>query len=217
MGGRAELNSALFYTDYKDLQISVFDGTLGFNVGNAAKARIYGLETDARVALTRHLTARFLFAWTDFKFKDYKTAQCYPGQIEDVTDAAHGLCDLTGRTNQLVAKYSGTGALDYRTALTPNLELIASTDIFFTGRKYFASQTLDPRVVQKAYAKVNARIALAGPGRWELAVLGKNLTNRKPLTFGDVSPLAYSVFGAYNNFELFGEGRTVVLQGRIEF
>ena len=103
-----------------------------------------------------------------------------------------------------------------RTALTPNLELIASTDIFFTD-KYFASQTLDPRVVQKAYAKVNARIALAGPGRWELAVLGKNLTNRKPLTFGDVSPLAYSVFGAYNNFELFGEGRTVVLQGRIEF
>jgi iron complex outermembrane receptor protein len=215
-GGRAELNSALFYTDYNDLQISVFDGTLGFNVGNAAKARIYGLETDARVALTRQLTARGSFAWTDFKFKDYKTAQCYPGQTENVTDAANGLCDLTGRTNQLVAKYSGTGALDYRTALTPNLELIASTDIFFTD-KYFASQTLDPRVVQKAYAKVNARIALAGSSRWEVAVLGKNLTNRKPLTFGDVSPLAYSVFGAYNNFELFGEGRTFVLQGRIEF
>jgi outer membrane receptor protein involved in Fe transport len=216
LGGRAELNSALYYTDYKDLQISVFDGVLGFNVGNAAEARVYGLEADARLAVTRHLSARSSFAWTDFKFKDYKTGQCFPGQTADVTDPAHGLCDFTGKTNQLVAKYSGTAAIDYRTPLTRSLELMASTDLFYTS-KYYAAPTLDPRLVQNGFAKVNARIGVGAPGRWEVAVLGKNLTNRKPLNFADVTPLAYSVFGAYNNFELFGEGRTFVLQGRLEF
>ena len=216
LDGRGELNTALYYTDYKDLQISVFDGVLGFNVGNAAQARVYGLEADARFAVTRHLTARTSFAWTDFKFKDYKTGQCFPGQTDHVTDAAHGLCDFTGKTNQLVAKYSGTAALDYRAPLTHNLELMASTDLFYTS-KYNAAPTLDPRLVQSGFTKVNARIGVGEPGRWELAVLGKNLTNRKPLSFADVTPLAYSVFGAYNNFELFGEGRTLVLQGRIEF
>jgi iron complex outermembrane recepter protein len=215
-GGRAELNTAAYYTTYKDLQVSVFDGILGFNVGNAAKARVYGIEADGRVALTPELTARSSFAWTDFKYKDYKTGQCFPGQTQDVTDAAHGLCDFTGRTSQLVAKYSGTAALDYRTALTSTLDLMASADLFYTS-KYNASPTLDPRLVQDGYAKINARIGIGSQGRWEVAVLGKNLTDRKPLTFADVTPLAYSVFGAYNNFELFGEGRTFVLQGRVEF
>jgi iron complex outermembrane recepter protein len=214
--GRAELNTAAYYTDYKDLQVSVFDGILGFNVGNAAKARIYGLEADGRVALTRELTARSSFAWTDFKFTDYKTGQCFPGQTHDVTDAAHGLCDLTGKTGQLVAKYSGTAGLEYRTPLTAGLDLMASTNLFYTS-SYYAAPTLDPRLRQNGYAKVDARIGIGSQGRWEVAVLGKNLTNRKPLTFADVTPLAYSVFGAYNNFELFGEGRTFVLQGRIDF
>ena len=46
MDGAAELNFAIFYTEYEDLQVSIFDGTLGFNVGNAGEAETYGLEVE---------------------------------------------------------------------------------------------------------------------------------------------------------------------------
>jgi outer membrane receptor protein involved in Fe transport len=216
LDGRAELNTAVFYTNYKDLQIAENDGSIGFNVGNAAKARIYGLEADARFAMTRNLTARASVALTDFEFKDYPNGQCYPGQTDDVTNPVIGLCDFSGKTNQFVADVSGTVALDYRTDLSSSLELKASADMFFTS-SYYASATLDPSLKQDAYAKLNARIGLAGRSGWEIAVLGKNLTDQKPLTFGATTLLAYSVFGALNNFSMFGEGRTFALQGRFEF
>lgn len=217
LDGRAELNTAAYYTSYKDLQISVFDGTLGFNVGNAAKARVYGLEADARFAISRKLTARGSLALTDFQFKDYPDGQCYPGQTTDITDPVLGLCDLSGKTNQLVADVSGTLALDYRTNLTSDLELTMSADMFYTG-DYFAAPTLDPALKQDAYAKINARIGIASEkGGWDLAVLGKNLTDQKPMTYADATPLAYGVFGTINNFVLFGEGRTFAVQARKKF
>jgi len=52
LDGAAELNVAAFYTQYDDLQVSIFDGTLGFNVGNAGAATTMGLELDGRMALT---------------------------------------------------------------------------------------------------------------------------------------------------------------------
>jgi len=52
LGGTAEVNVAVFYTEFDDLQGSIFDGTLGFNVGNAAKATTQGVEIDGRWAIT---------------------------------------------------------------------------------------------------------------------------------------------------------------------
>jgi len=41
----AEINAAVFYTDYKDLQTSAFDGAIGFNVGNGS-AEVKGMEIE---------------------------------------------------------------------------------------------------------------------------------------------------------------------------
>ncbi|EEF25771.1 conserved hypothetical protein, partial [Ricinus communis] len=46
--GAGEVNIAAFRTEYEDLQVSTFDGVLGFNVGNAAKAISQGVEFDSR-------------------------------------------------------------------------------------------------------------------------------------------------------------------------
>ena len=37
LNGRAIFNAALYHTDIKDLQVSVFDGVLGYVVGNAMR------------------------------------------------------------------------------------------------------------------------------------------------------------------------------------
>jgi len=215
--GRAEINGDVYYTSYKDLQVSIFDGLLGFNVGNAASATVKGLELDGRVALTPTLSAHASFAWTDFRFDDFPNGQCYSGQAPNGPAAVQGYCSYAGMTNQFVAKYSGTAGLDHVHDLTENLTLHSAVDLFFTS-SYFADPTLDPSLVQGAYVKLDARVGLGHPdGDWEVAILAKNLTDVRPLTFATATPLAYSVFGAKSGFAYYGEGRTFVLQGKVRF
>jgi len=207
----------LYYTSYKDLQVSIFDGLLGFNVGNAASASVKGLELDGRVALTPTLSAHASFAWTDFRFDDFPNGQCYSGQAPNGPAAAQGYCSYAVMTNQFVATYSGTAGLDHVYDLTENLTLHSAVDLFFTS-SYFADPTLDPSLVQGAYVKLDARVGLGHPdGDWEVAILAKNLTDVRPLTFATAAPLAYSVFGARSSFAYYGEGRTFVLQGKVRF
>ncbi len=216
-GGRAEVNADVYYTDYKDLQVSIFDGILGFNVGNAASATIKGLEADGRVALTPFLQAHASFAWTDFRFDQFPNGQCYSGQTPNGPDAAEGYCSYAGMADQFVAKYSGTAGLDYFYDLNDDLSLRTSVDLFYTS-SYFADPTLDPSLVQGPYVKLDTRIGLGqSDGDWEVALLAKNLTDVRAITYAAATPLAYSVFGAKSSFAYIGQGRTFVLQAKVRF
>lgn len=72
----AEVNVAYFYTEIKNLQVSVFDGGVGFNVSNAAKAVTQGVEIDGRIALSERVMMTGSLAWMDFEFKDYQDGVC---------------------------------------------------------------------------------------------------------------------------------------------
>jgi outer membrane receptor protein involved in Fe transport len=219
-GRSFELNAALFFTEYDDLQISIFDGVLGFNVGNAASAEIQGLEFDMRWAATDFLDITGGLAFLDFEFTDFENGQCYFGAIPDVDldgDGTAELCSYTGNSNQLVSDVQGNLAFDFRFPIGSNLVLGALFDVFYTS-EYDASATFDPALVQDAYTMLNARVSLgAQSGRWEIAALARNLTDEKVLTFGGDTPLAGSTFGAKSNYALFGRGQTLSLQGTLRF
>jgi len=213
LDGRAIFNVALYHTKIKDLQVSVFDGSLGYVVGNA-NARTQGIEVDGRLAITRNLTLRGSGALTDFEFTNYPNGQCFPGQTPD---GIGGQCDYKGKTNQLVADWQATLAVDWAHQLTDWLELRTTADMFATDN-YFLSPTLDPAQVQGSYAKFNLRVALGSPdNRWEIALLGKNLTDKHVVSMGVTTPLSYSTFGAYSQANVVGEGRTFAVQGRFNF
>lgn len=219
-GGAAEVNAALFFTQYEDLQISIFDGVLGFNVGNAAEADISGFEVDGRWAATDNLTIAGGFAVIDFEFSDFRNGQCFFGQTPDVDldgDGTPELCDYTGNTNQAVADFQGFLSFTHYASLGRNLELRTNLDILHMG-EYEASATFDPALVQDAYTTYNLRVGV-GPdnGNWEIALLGKNLSDERVLTFGGDTPLAGSTFGAKSNYAFFSRGRTLTLQGSVRF
>ena len=218
--GTLELNAALFHTDYDNLQISIYDGVLGFNVGNAASAETKGLEVDMRWAATEYLTVSGGFAITDFEFTDFENGQCYFGATPDVDLDGNGvpeLCDYTGRSNQLVSDLQGNVAFDILVPVNDSLELHAVFDLFYTD-EYDASATFDPKLVQDAYTMVNARLALgATSGRWQVALLAKNLTDEKVLSFGGDTPLATTTFFAQSNYAFFNTGQQLSLQARLAF
>jgi outer membrane receptor protein involved in Fe transport len=218
--GIFELNSALFSTEYDDLQISIFDGSLGFNVGNAASAKVQGLELDMRLAATDNLTVSGGLAFTDFEFEDFENGQCYFGAIPDVDLDGNGtpeLCSYTGNSNQLVSDFQGNLSFDYRRPIGSGMEFGMLLDVFYTG-DYDASATFDPALVQDSYSLFNARVAMgAENGNWEVALLFKNITDEKILSFGGDTPLSGSSFGAKSNYAFFGTGRTMSLQAQMRF
>jgi iron complex outermembrane receptor protein len=219
-GGALEINATAFFTDFSDLQISLFDGTLGFNVGNAASAEVMGLEVDGRWAATDYLTIRGGFALTDFEFTDFKNGQCYFGQSPDTDIDGDGTldhCDYTGNSNQMVSDFQGNVAFDFAFPIGARYELSALVDVFYTS-EYDASATFDPGLVQDGYSRINARFGF-GPeeGNWEIAVLAKNVTDEEVLQFGGDTPLAGSTFGSKSNYGFFSQGRTVTLQGVLRF
>ena len=220
IGGAAEINATLFFTDYDDLQISIFDGVLGFNVGNAATAEITGFELDGRIAASDYLTISGGFAYLDFEFTDFRNGQCYFGAIPDVDlngDGTPELCDYTGNSNQMVSDWQGNVTFDFRVPVGRDLELSAVFDAFYKG-DHHTSNTFDPALIQDSYTKLNARLGIgAESGKWEIALLGRNLTDEEVLQFGGDAPLAGSTFGAKTNYAFYAQGRTLSVQGTLRF
>ncbi|WP_018996335.1 TonB-dependent receptor [Hirschia maritima] len=213
-GGNVELNAAAYFTQFEDLQISIFDGALGFNVGNAAESEIFGLELDGRWAVTDHLRLSGAFAYTDFEFTDFKNGQCYFGQTPDF---ANGLCDYTGKSNQLVSEFAGNLTADFDIPLGERYELAGLTALNFAS-DYDASITFDPLGKENGYVEADLRLAFRPVDRkWEFAVLGENLTDNERLTLNGDAPLAGSTFGSKTTYGLYTRGRKVSAQFKVHF
>lgn len=209
----AELNIALFYTNFEDLQVSIFDGTLGFNVGNAAEAVSQGVELDGRWRITNEWSLSGSLGYLDFEFKNFENGQCNQGQTPD---SPGGFCDYSGKTNQYVADWSGSAALSYERPLG-NFVFRSTLDTQFTTA-FEASQNLDSRVRQNGYALWGLRLAIADPDeRWEVALLGRNLTDREVVTYANDTPLAFSQFGTPAWYGFVDRPRSVALQASYRF
>lgn len=212
--GAAEVNVALFQSEFRDLQTSQFDGAFSFNVTNAARATVRGLELDGRWRLSHDLTLSGGAAWLDFEYDRFPTAQCYFGQAQPGTNH----CDASGQPREFTPEWQGNISLNHhlnlgRLGLNSTLDVIYSDD-------YYTSPTLDPRMRQSNYIKINARVALVGAhNRWELALIGKNLTDEAIVTHANGLPVATVLTqntgtGYYAFYE---RPRSVALQGTLRF
>jgi outer membrane receptor protein involved in Fe transport len=194
--------------------VSTFDGTLGFNVGNAGSANVKGLEVEARYRVTDRFTFSGGLALTDFKFGEF-FGQCYFGRPPDAPDGIN--CNYQGGTNEFVASWSGSVSTDWAVPLGKNFRLRWVVDVLFTD-DYYLSPTLNPGAIQDGYVKINSRVAF-GPtgGRWEVGLLGKNLTDEKTLSYSNETPLAGTTFGAPGFWGFVDPPKSFALQGVFRF
>ncbi|MEP5765884.1 MAG: TonB-dependent receptor [Halieaceae bacterium] len=211
LDNRLDLNISLFRSEYDDLQVSQFDGTLGFAVGNAAEATSQGVEVDGRWLLTDGLTWTFAAAYLDFEFDSYKDGTC-----SSITTLLTGqeLCDYSGETNVFSPEWSASTSLEYVTSVTSAIDLRANVDVNWVDDQY-VEVTLNDDLEQGSYTKVNARVALE-TASWTLAVVGKNLTDEDINTFSVDTPLSGSLGApAYSGY--MARPRTVAIQAAYRF
>jgi len=166
-----------FRSEYTDLQISLSTGVgVFFFVDNAAGATTQGLELDTRWAVTDRLTLGLAAAYLDTEYDEFPLGPC---DHFDILNRAPGCPfpgqDFAGNELPYSPKWSGNFNLDHVYAFGNNWTLTSNLTVQFTD-EYFTRVSLDPRGVQDGFVKLDARVAL-GKDKWDLAVIGKNLTD----------------------------------------
>ncbi|NIB44676.1 TonB-dependent receptor [Pseudomaricurvus alkylphenolicus] len=208
-GGAAHLNLALFYSEYDDMQVSVFDGVVGVNVGNAGQSVSQGVELDGRWRVSEGLTLSGSMAYLDFEFKEYEGATC------PASNPASS-CDLKGEENIYTPSLAASVSADYVMPVVDGIDLRSTLDLNYSGEQ-FVEATMDPLVKQGAATKVNLRIALEAE-QWTLALLGKNLTDKDTYNYIAETPLTGLLGLGATSYTGFQDApRTVALQANYRF
>lgn len=217
-GGEAELNVALFRSEFTDMQTSQFDGSLSFNVTNAGEALVQGLEVDGRWAVTDPVLLRGGIAFIDFEYTDFKNAQCYFGQVDNIAPAGDGVCDATGKRREFTPEIQGNLGVDYTVEFS-SMKLVSTLDLIYSS-DYLTTPSLDPKFKQDAYTKINARIALSGnDDMWEVALIGKNLTDEAIVSYANGLPVSSTLTSGTGSayYAFYEKPVTVALQGTLKF
>lgn len=216
--GAAELNIAVFRSEFTDMQTSQFDGSLSFNVTNAGEAVVQGLEIDGRWALTDEILVRGGAAYIDFEYTDFPNSQCYFGQPAAERNPANlAVCDATGKRREFTPEYQGNMGIDYTVNFSNGLTLVSTLDAIYSA-DYLTTPSLDPKFEQPSYTKINARIALSGlDNKWELALIGKNLTDESIVTYANGLPVSTTVSTGTGYYAFYERPRSIAIQGTLRF
>lgn len=172
---RAQLNLAVFETEYKNLQVAAWDPIANAAITrNAADATARGVEAELAARINEALTFRGSAAYLDIKYDDFPGANC----LYD-PNRAPGPCleNIGGTRVPRAPEWSATAAFDLDKPLTDRLNLTGRIAASYRSGIYL-DDTLAPASYQSDFTKIDARIGIAGVDEdWEVAFIGRNLTN----------------------------------------
>jgi len=223
LDGRLVLNGTLFNMNFKDLQESAFDSTTAtFITSNAGSATSRGFEGQVTWLPIDSLELSSSVAYLEAKYDSYKGASCLaldPISVCDPNDTNPADPNSVVNHNDAglpllyASKWTGNVQAHHTLMLGNDLQL-DTTLVAMLRTKYFDSDDYDPYYgIQPTYVKFDARIQLGSTdNRWDVAVVGKNLTN--VLSVGD--SLAYPL-GVDRAMKWLDEGRSVAIEATYRF
>ncbi len=209
----ATINVAAFDTKFDDMQVTTIVGAGQTVLSNAGAATTRGVEFDGAWAVTDWMTVGGSGAYLDAAYDEYSSGPCTADQ-RALAGLAGVPCfqDLTGKTTAYAPEWTANLFTDMSFDVSSSFILRLRLDAGFTD-EYFYDADLDPNTRQSSFWRYGARVSLADAGdRWELSLLGKNLSNEKIAVWGtDVGMVPGSYF-AFTEMP-----RTVALQARYRF
>jgi outer membrane receptor protein involved in Fe transport len=184
------LNLGLYSYSYTGLQVDFLNPiTIQYLTTNAASAQTKGIELEAEFAprSVPGLRLSGTAALNDAKYKSFPLAPCLTGQTPTegcslLPNAAGAFTrqDLSGQRTPQAPKFVATTGIDYSTPIGGGLKIGTSANMRYSSRykTYAFAPDGAKRFFQESYATLDVSIRLAAEDdRWELALIGKNLTN----------------------------------------
>ena len=207
LDGGMTLNWAAFYTEYDNLQVSVFKG-VGFGVTNAASTVVQGIEIDLNWQATDDLRLGASGGWLDAEFDKYPTAPCTAIQLDADqacgTPAGFTNNDLSGQETTYAPEYTASLFFDYITDIGGNgMEFFAGGELNYSD-DFSPDGDNDPLDRIDSYSKTNLRLGLRGES-WEVMAFGRNVFDEEVFAQSvDVPVLAGSHFRFIDEGAVFG-------------
>ncbi len=162
---RTRLNAAVFYTDYRDKQELLDQGTR-VRVANASKTRGWGAEVEF-AAMLKHIRLDASVGFLDLKYIDFPFG----------TDDAGNPVNYGGNRLLKAPNITASLAPEWSTNLSDRLRLFVGMNINHTGKAY--NDISNSEIIARQAATIyNGRISVAPRNaKWSAALWGKNLGN----------------------------------------
>jgi len=172
---RLRTNLAMFYTNYRDMQVAqiYYDSATqvqGNRILNAAKSQIKGFELEVQALPTQGLTLRGSLAYLDTQYKDFL--------YFDPVAATN--TQLKGAALQNAPKWQATLGVNYSHELAGGSRIIADASWQYTSKKYYTAILNTPRstVQPMSYIDANLTWRSANDG-YSIGLWGKNLADKR--------------------------------------
>ena len=217
-----QFNLSAFHYDYKDLQVSVLlDTAVGGQIFNAGKAKIWGFEAEADIALSDNdrFYASFNYLNAEYKelFAQFNVfcVGCGLNGIGDLDPNTAGIQkpNFAGNRPPFSPKFIITAGYEHTFDMGSAGSVIARADTTFKSA-YFADfyNYRDGR--QKALTQTSASLEYKPEsGKFSVMAFVRNIENTRPLTYGSfVSAGPDDIF----NWQ-FGAPRTYGIRASIDF
>ncbi len=185
LGGRMRLNANYYYNDYTDLQLTAIDPTGAFVLRNAADVIIQGIEIDFAAMLSDNFQLTGNVGTIDGEYESNPAVliaagtPTFPNELKQAPDLTYNLGFIW----------------DIPTTMG---DFTWSANAHFTDDHYqnVANSEL---IKTQAYTLVDSRFSYApSDGNWEVALFGRNLTDKEYITGGfDIGALG--IAAAYYN------------------
>lgn len=219
------LNLAAYSYTIDGLQLSNFVNATN-QVRNAGSARVRGIEGDfAYDVRGTGFRVNGSAAYNNARYTTFANAPCYNGQrpVQGCTPSAAGNTQtLSGKVLARAPEWSLSAGAGYEGAVSETLNFGASFNIAHTT-SFFTDISNDPAGAMPAYTLVDANVRVfQGPKGWELALIGRNLTDQHyyvatanaPFT-GSGTGTAAGVLG--DRFGAVSRGREVMLRATLRY
>jgi iron complex outermembrane receptor protein len=189
---RLALEAAFYDYNYKNLQVGVSQtNSVGVPVAatvNAGAAKVYGVDFAAsyRPEAVEGLTLNLDGEWNHGEFKTLNNVPCWFGQLisegcnqqfSPVTGQFNAQ-DLSNSPLPRGPRWQVNFGFDYERPVARDMTLVITNNNNYTSR-FQSAAGLRPDFYQSAYVKADLSLALRGRNdRWEVALIGKNITSK---------------------------------------
>ena len=180
--GRVRTNAAVFYNDYRNLQVQSFIGLGQIDISNAGSATITGLEVEVAAAAGHGVQLAGQVSWLDATYNRYLST--LPGG---------STLDAAGNRLNNAPEWSGSASAVYDRAIGRAGTASVRADMSWQSRVFFTPAN-DAIETQGGYGLVHLRAGFEPRGRrWEMAIYVRNVGARDFITgTANVPPTAFT-------------------------
>lgn len=184
---RMSVSLDAFRSKYRDLQLAGIvpssNGAYVNRVQNAGGAVTQGIELEMNARLSGAWRTGLSATLLDSHYTSYPNATPTAQQ----TAAGLPVQDLSGKRTPFAPSLSGSWNLSYETGLTADLSLTITNQLFVSSGVYLGFSN-DPDNRQASYLRDDLTLALSSDTGWEVALVGRNLTDETIRSFGATLP-----------------------------